>query len=205
VLAASSHQGAKDWETFLSLRAAELRSGGRLVVVVPGVDENGTSGFEGIMNHANEVLVDMVAEGAITVDERARMVLGVWPRRKRELLAPFEIDGEFHGLTVEHSETSALPDPRWADYERVEDRQALARGQALFFRSIFVPSLASALTRVRAGDDDAFAAFADRVERGLRHRLTKQPAPLHSVVETIVLAKQEAAEGRHSPNRLPSW
>jgi hypothetical protein len=193
VRAEFDRQGTQDWETFLSLRAAELRPGGRLVVVVPGVHENGTSGFEGIMNHANEVLVDMVTEGAITVDERARMVLGVWPRRKRDLLAPFESDGEFRGLTVEHSETSPLPDSRWADYERGGDREALARGQALFFRSIFVPTLASSLTRVRASDADAFQAFADRVERGLRHRLTMQPAPLHSVVETIVLAKQETA------------
>src|SRR6266436_5803255 len=67
-------QGVQDWEAFLSLRATELRGGGHLIVVVPGVYENGATGFEGIMHHANEVLVEMVTEGAITAEECARMV-----------------------------------------------------------------------------------------------------------------------------------
>ena len=145
------------------------------------------------MDHANEVLVEMVAEGVITADEHARMVLGVWPRSKRELLAPFSRDGQFHNLIVEHSETSLLPDPWWGDYERDGDNEALATSHALFFRTIFVPTLASALNRVRAGDPEAFQDFADRVETGLRHRLATQPTLLHSVVETIVIAKQATA------------
>jgi hypothetical protein len=193
VRAEFDRQGARDWENFLSLRAAELRPGGRLIVVVPGVHDDGTTGFEAIMNHANEVLVEIVREGAITANERASMVLAVWPRRKRELLAPFSRDGRFHHLTVEHSETSLLRDPWWADYERNRDCEALAASHSLFFRTIFVPTLASALTRVRAGDADAFRAFARRVEVGLRHRLARQPAPLDSVVETIVIAKEDAA------------
>ena len=193
VRAEFDRQGERDWEAFLSLRAKELREYGHLIVVVPGVHENETTGFEGIMDHANEVLIDMVTEGAITADERARMVLGVWPRRKRELLAPFSREGQFHNLTVEHSETSLLPDPWWDDYERDGDHEALATRHALFFRTIFVPTLASALTRVRAGDPEAFRAFAGRVETGLRYRLATQPTPLHSVVETIVIAKQDSA------------
>ena len=205
VRAEFDRQGAQDWEAFLALRAAELRPGGRLIVVVPGVHENGTTGFEGIMDHANGVLAEMVEQGAITAAERARMVLGVWPRRKQELLAPFKNDGRFHGLTVEHSDTSTLLDPAWTDYEQNGDREALATKRALFFRTIFVPTLASALGRVRAGNADALQAFADRVETGLRRRLAMQPAPLHSVVETIVLAKQEAAQGnRERPTYNPA-
>ena len=185
-------QGAQDWEAFLALRATELQLGGCLIVVVPGVHDSGSTGFEGIMNQANDVLSQMVREGAITADERTRMVVGVWPRRKSELLAPFGRNGHFHNLAVEHSETSLLPDPWWGDYERDGDHEALATRQALFFRTIFVPTLASALTQVRAGDDEAFQAFADRVEIRLRQRLAKQPTPLHSVVETIVLAKRGA-------------
>jgi hypothetical protein len=193
VRAQFDRQGAQDWEAFLALRAKELRRGGRLIVVVPGVHDSGATGFEGIMNQANEVLSQMVREGAITADERVRMVVGVWPRRKSELLAPFGRKGQFRNLAVEHSETSLLADPWWGDYERDKDHEALATSQALFFRTIFVPTLASALTRVRAGDAVALQTFADRVETGLRHRLAKQPTPLHSVVEMIVLAKQGAA------------
>jgi hypothetical protein len=190
VRAEFDRQGAQDWEAFLSLRAMELRGRGHLIVIVPGVHEDGLTGFEGVMDHANQVLVDMVKVGEITTEERARMVVGVWPRRKQELLAPFSHDGRFQNLTVERSETSLLADPWWRDYERDGDHEALATRHALFFRTIFVPTLASALTRVRAGDTVAFRAFADRVETGLRRRLAMQPAPLHSVVETIVVAKQ---------------
>jgi len=183
-------QGASDWKTFLSLRAAEMRPGGRLIVVVPGVHEDGTTGFEGIMDSANDVLAEMVSEGAITADERARMVLGVWSRRRRELISPFDGDGQFNRLTLEHADRSLLADAWWHDYERDGDCEALATKQALFFRAVFAPTLSSALTRVRAGDGEAFRIFADRLEVGLRSRLKAEPAPLHSIVETIVVAKQ---------------
>jgi hypothetical protein len=64
-------QGAQDWKSFLSLRGSELLPGGRLVVVLPGVAADDSSGFEGIMDHANAVLAEMVEEGAITADEQA--------------------------------------------------------------------------------------------------------------------------------------
>src|SRR5262249_31799935 len=135
-------QGAKDWEAFLSLRARELRSGGRLIVVLPGVADEGWSGFETIMDRANEVLSEMVAEGLMKSEERARMVIGSSLRRKRDLLAPFAADGHFEGLTVEDSEVSELPDAAWVDYERDGNAEALATKRALFFRSVFMPTLA---------------------------------------------------------------
>jgi hypothetical protein len=67
----------------------------------------------------------MVGEGAITTGERARMVLGAWPRRKQELLAPFS-DGQFQGLTIEQSDTAVLTDSAWSDYGRDRDREILA-------------------------------------------------------------------------------
>jgi hypothetical protein len=75
VRAEFARQGAQDWEAFLSLRARELRPGGRLIVVLPAVADDGLSGFENIMNQANDVLAEVVADGAITADERRRMVI----------------------------------------------------------------------------------------------------------------------------------
>jgi hypothetical protein len=49
VRAAFERQGAQDWEKFLSLRACELRPGGRLVIAVPAANDAGISGFEGLM------------------------------------------------------------------------------------------------------------------------------------------------------------
>ena len=186
-------QAAQDWKSFLSLRANELLPGGRLVVVLPGIAAGGSSGFEGIMDHANAALAQMVKEGAITADEQARMVLGSHPRRKVDLLAPFAQDGQFQDLTVEAFDESVLTDSAWTDYERDGDSKALAMKHALFFRSVFMPSLAVALTRVRNGDSEALAAFGDRLENGLKRRLERQPAAMHSFVHTIVLAKQSSA------------
>jgi hypothetical protein len=46
-------QAAKDWEAFLSLRAKELRLGGRLVVVLPALADDGSSGFTHVIDEAN--------------------------------------------------------------------------------------------------------------------------------------------------------
>jgi hypothetical protein len=189
VRAAFERQGTEDWKCFLWLWASELRPGGRLVIVLPGLDDDGRSGgFEDLLDHANATLAEMVDEGAITAEERARMVLGSYPRRRSDLLAPFSPDGQFQHLTVEHCGLATLPDAAWADFERDENKEVLANRHARFFRAVFVPSLASALTA--AGDAGANGAFADRLEEGLKRRLANRPTPLHSFVQTIVLAKE---------------
>jgi hypothetical protein len=85
---------------------------------------------------------------------------------------------------------SVVTDAAWTQFERDRDSEALATKQARFFRSVFMPSLASALERVRAGETGALTAFGDRLEQSLKRRLASQPAPMHSLVQTIVLAKQ---------------
>jgi hypothetical protein len=187
-LAEFARQAAKDWEAFVSFRALELRPGGRLVVVLPALDDGGTSGLEGLVDHANEVLAEMVDKGLLLAEERARMALGSYLRRKKDLLAPFVCDGQFQQLVVEECQLSMLKDAAWADYQRDGDKEALATKHARFFRSIFVPSLASALRY--AGDAEACRNFADQMENGLKQRLVRQPATMHSFVSTILLAKQ---------------
>jgi hypothetical protein len=187
VRAAFDQQAAQDWETFLSLRARELRPGGRLVVTVPAADDCGISGGENIVDQANSTLAEMVDEGAITAEERARMAVGAWPRRRRDLLAPFAPGGHFHDLKVEHSETNALADPAWAEYELDGNKEALASKHAAFFRAVFAPTLAEALAR--DGEAERLRAFSDRLESGLKRRLASEPQAINSLAETIVLAK----------------
>ena len=182
---AFERQAADDWKLFLSLRSGELRTGGRLVVVLPGVNDEGITGFESLFRYANSALAEMVAEGTITHDECARMVLGSCPRRKCELLSPFSADGQFLGLSVEHCEVFSLPDAAWIDYERDANKELLASRHAGFFRSIFVPSLASALS-----DSGKRQVFADAMDQKLMRRVVDQPTPFHSFVQTMVLAKK---------------
>ena len=55
---AFERQAADDWRFFLSLRAGELRPGGRLVVVLPSLNDDGSAGFEPLFRHANEGLAE---------------------------------------------------------------------------------------------------------------------------------------------------
>jgi hypothetical protein len=63
VRAAFDRQAADDWRLFLALRAQELRPSGRLVVVLPGLTDDGASGFEPLFNCANTVLSQLVQRG----------------------------------------------------------------------------------------------------------------------------------------------
>jgi hypothetical protein len=163
---------------------------GRLIVVLPALSESGLSGFENLMDHANAVLGEMAEDGTIRRDERERMVLGAYPRRKSELLAPFANGSQFNGLVVTDCELLELTDAAWVDYQRDRDRQVLARKYAMFFRSVFAPSLASAITRVRAGDEQARDAFTHRLTEGLTQKLASGPSPMHSLVQVMVLEKK---------------
>lgn len=135
------HQAAQDWEAFLALRAQELRPGGRLLVVLPGLGDDGSSGFESLFDNASGVLQEMVGDGVLTSEEWARMVVPSHPRRRRELLGPFENDGEFQKLAVEDFAMLEVADSAWAQYERDGDKDALINKRTLFF-SLCVRSVA---------------------------------------------------------------
>jgi hypothetical protein len=182
-------QGAQDWESFLTLRAKELRPGGRLVVVCPGVGSG-----QAIADHADAVIADMVKEGTISATERSRMVLACWVRSKHDYLAPFQRDGRFSNMTVEHCDSTPQADAVWEQYQRDGNAEPLAIKHAAFFRATFLPTLAAALTR---GDDpEARRIFGDRLEHRLRQRLLREPTPTNSRVDTVVIAKLPAARHR---------
>ena len=141
-------QAALDWEAFLVLRARELRPGGRLLVIFPGLNDEGLSGFESLLDDANMVLQEMVNDGVLNSEERARMVVPTHPRRRGDLLAPFAGGRAFQELAVEDFVMSEVADSAWDQYERDGNKDCLINKRALFFRSVFVPSLACALNHV---------------------------------------------------------
>jgi hypothetical protein len=186
--AAFERQAASDWQRFLSLRANELRTGGCLVVALPGRDDDGKVGVENLFLKANEALAQMMDEGTLSTAERGEMVVGCYVRHKSELLAPFGDGGQFHRLSLEDCAMFAVPDAAWDRYGLDGDREQLARAHAAFFRATFMPSLASALDR--SGDANAVRAFGDRLEQGIRQAVAANPVPLEIKAQVIVLSKR---------------
>jgi hypothetical protein len=180
-------QAAKDWRTFLTLRAAELRQGGRLVIVLPSLDQQGSTGYGRLWDCANEALSDLVAAGFVSREERSRMTLAACPRREGDLLEPFAERGVFEDLTVESVATVPGPDTAWDDYETDHDADALAAKRAKFFRVIFAPSMAQGLSADRPVEEKR--EFVNRLEEGVRRRFSGAPKPIHHLVGMIALAK----------------
>ncbi len=188
VRTAFERQAASDWRTFLSLRASELRTGGCLVVALPGRDDDGKIGIENLFLKASETLAEMIDEGTLSTAERARMVSGFYVRHRSELLAPFENDVQFQHLGPDDFTMFAVPDAAWAQYGQDGDREKLARAHAAFFRATFLPSLASGLDC--SGDAGAVCAFGDRLERGIRQGVAISPAPLEIKAQVITFSKR---------------
>jgi hypothetical protein len=188
VLAAFNQRGDDDWRRFLSLRATELRTGGRLVIVIAARGDDGLNGLEPLMDHANAVLLDLVTNGTISAAERERIVVPAHPKSLQDLLAPFAGKSRFHGLAMEHCEVFPGPDPVWDDYQRHHDRQQVAVHQAGFFRAAFGPTFASALDDNRSAADRA--AFIDKLEQSMVHRIAADPVATRQFIGVMMIAKE---------------
>jgi hypothetical protein len=183
-------QSATDWETFLSLRARELCVGGRLLVVLPGIANDGSVGLEPLFNSANAVLEEMVNEGVITSTERCQMTLMNHLRPESDLLSPFKRHGEFCGLVVEDCKKCRLPDYAWEEYERNRDEHALTASRVSFFRTAFLPSFACALNHGNNNCGETLNRFADELEKRLKWRLAAQPVAMDTLVQVMVFARK---------------
>ncbi len=184
--AAFAAQAEQDWRTFLALRARELCVTGRLVVLLPTVDDDGRHGIEPLFDAANDSLAELVDAGVISAAERARMVVPDYVRSRTELLAPFAANRSFAGLVVEHCEVVRGPDGMWAAYGEHRDGRVLAAQRAQFFRATFAPTLAAAL-------DPPRPAFADTLEAALTRRLERQPFEIPQRLAVLVLLRQPDA------------
>ena len=183
-------QSAKDWEAFLSLRARELCAGGRLLVVLPGVADDGSVGLEPLFHSANQALEEMVSEAVITSTERSQMTLMNHLRPESALLSPFQQPGEFCGLVVEECKKCRLPDSAWEEYQRNGDERALTASRVSFLRTAFLPSFACALTHANHDDGEVVNRFAEELENRLHRLVAIRPVAMHTLVQIMVFARK---------------
>lgn len=187
--AAFAAQAARDWETFLTARAQELRSGGRLAIVTMACDENGKFGYDAQMAAMYAALLELVDNGLVSRDESAKMTIPTVGRSLAELLLPFEQnDGTFAGLRVERADMFAGDDRLWHDYCRDGDARQFGARWAAFSRASVFPTLATALAGGSA--DPRASAFVEAMEKGLAQRLAGDPQPTNIPLARMLIGKQ---------------
>jgi len=184
--AAFDQQAAEDWRCFLTHRAAELRPGGRLVVLSMAVDEHGDFGYRPAVAAIYGGIMDLVKEGFVKEEEARRMVIPTVGRSRQEFMAPFALNGSFSNLTLEEIEVFSGEDHIWAEFQNNGDSLAFGARWAAFSRASVGPTLATSLD---PGEGRA-AEFMRRLEARMAARLSSAPQSTLIPLAKMVLVKE---------------
>jgi SAM dependent carboxyl methyltransferase len=170
VTTAVREQQASDWRRFLSLRAAEMRQGGRLLVGYTARTAEET-GWEWLLGELWASLQDMGSDNLLSSEELTRITIPIGLRTLDEVRAPFERSGEFVGLRIQHCELVKIADPFWEEFQQTGDAHHLASRQADTMRAWSGPTIFGLIDHARnrhALVDELFARFAERVRSAPR-------------------------------------
>ena len=183
--AAFYEQAAEDWRSFLVHRAAELRPGGRLVVLSMARDDHGDFGYRPAVAAIYGALLDLVDDGFVSEEEARRMVIPTVGRSRQDFMAPFVGSGSFEGLTLEEIDVFYGEDRIWIEFQSHHDAARYSARWAAFSRASVCPTLAASLNdkEVRA------AEFIDRMEARMIARLQVAPEPMLIPLAKMVLVK----------------
>jgi hypothetical protein len=177
-------QAHADWTRFLARRAAELAPGGRLIVNMMGIGDDGLAAGHDAWEHVRSVCADLAAAGRIDDGRLAAYVAPIYERTADEVRRPF--DGELaERLRLERLDLVAVDDPMTARYRRDGDADALARDFTGFFRAFSEPSLRDGLA---LGDDAAQDLY-----RRLAHRIRATADAFRFDVTTATLVARRHA------------
>jgi hypothetical protein len=184
VRSAFYQQAADDWRCFLVHRAAELRPGGRLIVLSMALDDHGDFGYKPCVVAIYGAVLDLVDEGFITKEEARRMVIPTVGRSRQDFMAPFAETGSFASLALQEIDIFYGEDRIWTEFQSHGDAGMYAARWAAFSRASVCPTLAASL------DDKARAAeFIDRIEARMIARLKVAPEPMLIPLAKMVLVK----------------
>ena len=184
---AAERQAAADWHEFIAFRGRELVPEGRLMVLTVGRDDSGEIGMRPLIDAAYAALRELAADGLITDDELAKMVIPIAGRNEKDVVSPFAPKDRFEGLSVEHLEVRDAEDRFWQQFRADQDAAAFGANWAAFLRASVFGCLFGALTG--GADDPRVPEFSDRLERGTAQRLAAAPEKMPITLTTVVLVK----------------
>ncbi len=174
---------ASDWRRFLECRASELRSGGRLISAFVG-EKPETTGWQWLGGEFWGAVLDLGKEGVLSRDEQTRLTIPVGARSVKVINEPFEANGSFAGMRLEHANLIEVPDPWWQAFQSTGDAVALANAHANSTRAWSGPTLLRCL-----GDRPDGPAVLDKLFDRLASRLAVAPQQHEPYLTVAVLAK----------------
>ncbi len=200
--AAYAQQAAEDWRNFLTSRGAELRPGGKLVVLTMALLDDGDFGYRAAVETLYEALLDVVGDGLISSAEMGRMAIPTFGRSRADLMAPFSGNARFAGLSIEHLDIFEGEDRIWEDFQRDRDAHKFGARWSAFSRASVFPTLAEALD---GGLDDRRApAFMDKLEAATAARLAEKPERMIIPLASMVLVKNPCFQRARLSHRSPT-
>jgi SAM dependent carboxyl methyltransferase len=191
VRAAYARQSAEDWGNFLISRGRELRQGGKLVLLMMAVNDQGDFGYRAVLAAMYAALGGLVDEGIISPTEMRRMAIPTLGRSRADLVAPFTDDGRFADLTIEHVDVFEGDDHIWQQYQQDGDAKKFGARWAAFSRASVFQTLAMGLDC--ANTDPRRIAFIEKLEAGMAARLEVSPEPTVIPLVSVVLVKPNPA------------
>jgi hypothetical protein len=130
-----AEQAARDWVAFLTARAAELASGGRLLVQGIG-SANGHVSASRLLRVMWQVALGLADDGLLDRATLESYVFPVYCRSLDEVTAPL-LDGRplCGHLELASSQVDEVGNPYWESFERDHDAAAYARTYVEFVRA----------------------------------------------------------------------
>jgi SAM dependent carboxyl methyltransferase len=180
--AAMAEQAHADWTTFLRHRAAELATGGRLVLTMMGRGADGVAAGHDAWGHARSVVDALIADGRLDRDRVDRFVFPVYERTVAEVERPFD-EGREPQLELERCTVTDSPSPAVQYARETGDASRLAHDFVGFFRAFSEPTLRAAI--------DPEGSAMDELYRRLQTRLVEAADEFDFTVHvlTAVIAK----------------
>lgn len=171
-------RAAEDWQRILLQRAAELRIGGRLVMVNLGIDDEGrymgNTGGVNMFDTMNILWRRLLASGRIRPAEYQRMAIPQFYRTLAEFRAPLtDPDSPVYqaGLRLDSAEMRYVPCPYAARFARDNDAEQFAQSYVPTTRTWSEAAFVNCLDADRAPEErhqivaEFFASYVDLVRQ----------------------------------------
>jgi len=163
-------QAGMDMRRFYESRAAELTSGGRLLVQVFGRDGD-VSTSHGIYDVLSDALLDLVGDGSLSQDFYRDLVFPVYFRSLDELIEPLSTDDGLAGsFQIERAEVKEVAVPFNMQLDVDGDLAAWAESYTGFLRAFTEPVLVQKLK-----DAPGAPHLVDAVYQRVQERLRAEP------------------------------